>query len=121
MDNKMYGYRCKKCGKLHYPRYIVCQNPDCDGREFEEEELEGKGTLLTWTRVYNLPEGFEAPWMNFGIVELSNGVRLTGQIAFDDIEDGMEVVAKVDVVRTVEIKYKESVREYKCGFKFFKP
>ena len=37
---QMYAYKCKKCGKLHHPRYIVCQNPDCDGREFEEVPLE---------------------------------------------------------------------------------
>lgn len=69
-ERKMYAYRCTKCGKLHHPRYIVCQNPDCDGREFEPVELGGKAKLLTWTRVYNLPEGFTQPWLNFGIVEL---------------------------------------------------
>ena len=29
---QMYAYKRKKCRKLHPPRYIVCQNPDCDGR-----------------------------------------------------------------------------------------
>ena len=61
---QMYAYKCKKCGKLHHPRYIVCQNPDCDGREFEQIPLEGKCKLLTWTRVYNLPEGYMCPWLN---------------------------------------------------------
>lgn len=22
---EMYAYRCDKCGKLHHPRYAVCQ------------------------------------------------------------------------------------------------
>lgn len=119
-ERKMYAYRCTKCGKLHHPRYIVCQNPDCDGREFEPEELCGKAKLLTWTRVYNLPEGFTQPWLNFGIVEFENGVRATGQIGFDDIENGMEVVATVGVVRNFEIRYKESVHEPEYGFIFQK-
>ena len=121
MDNqKMYAYKCKKCGKLHHPRYMVCQNPDCDGRNFEEVELGGKAKLLTWTRVYNLPEGYTVPWLNFGIVEFENGVRATGQIAFDDIEDGMDVIATVGVVRDFNIKYKESVRDPQYGFVFEK-
>ncbi|MBQ6077348.1 MAG: OB-fold domain-containing protein [Clostridia bacterium] len=120
-ERKMYAYRCTKCGKLHHPRYIVCQNPDCDGREFEPVELGGKAKLLTWTRVYNLPEGFTQPWLNFGIVEFENGVRATGQIGFDDIENGMEVVATVGVVRNFEIRYKESVHEPEYGFIFQKP
>lgn len=121
MDHqKMYAYKCKKCGKLHHPRYMVCQNPDCDGRNFEEVELGGKAKLLTWTRVYNLPEGYTVPWLNFGIVEFENGVRATGQIAFDDIEDGMDVIATVGVVRDFNIKYKESVRDPQYGFVFEK-
>ena len=121
MDHqKMYAYKCKKCGKLHHPRYMVCQNPDCDGRNVEEVELGGKAKLLTWTRVYNLPEGYTVPWLNFGIVEFENGVRATGQIAFDDIEDGMDVIATVGVVRDFNIKYKESVRDPQYGFVFEK-
>ena len=118
---QMYAYKCKKCGKLHHPRYIVCQNPDCDGREFEQIPLEGKCKLLTWTRVYNLPEGFMMLWLNFGIVEFENGLRVTGQIGFDDgIESGMELVATVGVVRNFEIRYKESVHEPEYGFIFQK-
>ena len=38
---QMYAYKCLKCGKLHHPHYVVCQNPDCDGREFEPVPLGG--------------------------------------------------------------------------------
>lgn len=118
---QMYAYKCTKCGKLHHPRYIVCQNPDCDGREFEQIPLEGKCKLLTWTRVYNLPEGYMVPWLNFGIVEFENGVRATGQIGFDDgIESGMDLVSSVGVIRTKVIKYKETVEEPVYGFVFQK-
>ena len=100
---QMYAYKCKKCGKLHHPRYIVCQNPDCDGREFEKIPLEGHCKLLTWTRVFNLPEGYMCPWLNFGIVEFDNGVRATGQIGFDDgIESGMDTVLVLSGITTRE-------------------
>ena len=119
---QMYAYKCKKCGKLHHPRYIVCQNPDCDGREFEEVPLGGPCKLLTWTRVYNLPEGYMMPWLNFGVVEFPNGVRVTGQIGFDEgIESGMELVSTVGVVRTRRILYKESIDGEEYGFIFVKP
>ena len=119
---QMYAYKCTKCGKLHHPRYVVCQNPDCDGREFTEVELGGKCKLLTWTRVYNLPEGYMMPWLNFGVVEFENGVRVTGQIGFDDgIESGMELLATVGVVRTRRILYKESIDCEEYGFVFAKP
>lgn len=119
---QMYAYKCTKCGKVHFPRYIVCQNPDCDSREFEQEPLEGKCKLLTWTRVYNLPEGYMMPWLHFGIVQFENGVRATGQIGFDEgIESGMELVATVGVVRDKVIKYKETVPEPMYGFIFQKP
>ena len=119
---QMYAYRCTKCGKLHHPRYVVCQNPDCDGREFTQEPLGGKCKLLTWTRVYNLPEGYMQPWLHFGVVEFENGVRVTGQIGFDDgIESGMELVANVGVVRTRRILYKESIDCEEYGFVFAKP
>ena len=36
---QMYAYKCKKCGKLHHPRYIVCQKPHSYGREIEEDPL----------------------------------------------------------------------------------
>ena len=102
---QMYAYKCTKCGKLHHPRYIVCQNPDCDGREFEQIPLEGN----------------MMPWLNFGIVEFENGVRATGQIGFDDgIKSGMELVSSVGVIRTKVIKYKETVEEPVYGFVFQK-
>ena len=119
---QMYAYQCTKCGKLHHPRYVVCQNPDCDGREFTAVELSGKCKLLTWTRVYNLPEGYMQPWLNFGVVEFENGVRVTGQIGFDDgIESGMELVSTIGVVRTRRILYKESIDCEETGFIFVKP
>lgn len=112
---EMYAYRCDKCGKLHHPRYAVCQNPECDGRSFTQEPLEGHCKLLTWTRVFNLPEGYMKAWLNFGIVQFDNGVTATGQLGFDERpEIGMDLISTVGVV-------KEGVGKDYYGFIFQKP
>ena len=112
---EMYAYRCDKCGKLHHPRYAVCQNPECDGRSFTQEPLEGHCKLLTWTRVFNLPEGYMKAWLNFGIVQFDNGVTAVGQIGFDEPpEIGMDLVSTVGIV-------KEAVGKDCYGFIFQKP
>ena len=35
------AYKCKKCGKLHYPFHDRCLC--CRGREFEQVKPQGKG------------------------------------------------------------------------------
>ncbi|MEA4814140.1 MAG: zinc ribbon domain-containing protein [Oscillospiraceae bacterium] len=95
MDMMM--YRCAKCGKLHHPAYYVCQ--ECGSREFTGEPLKGKCTLLTYTRVHNLPSGYSQPWLNFGIVRFENGLTAAGRIEPDDLQIGMELVSSVGVVK----------------------
>lgn len=97
MDRAMYAYRCRQCGRLHYPASYVCQ--DCGGRDFTAEALGGSGTLLTWTRIYSLPAGFTEPSRGFGLVRLKNGLTVTGVLAAENAATGMELWAAVDVVR----------------------
>ena len=66
---------------------------------------------MTWTKVYNLPEGYMKPSLGFGIVEFANGLRVAGQLEVDQPEFGMKVRAAVDVVR-------EGVGEDYYGFIF---
>ena len=56
MEKKMFAYKCRACGELHHPKHYVCRK--CNARDFEEVELDGEVTLLTYTVVYNLPEGY---------------------------------------------------------------
>ncbi|SMB99741.1 hypothetical protein SAMN00808754_3065 [Thermanaeromonas toyohensis ToBE] len=97
MEQRMYAYRCTNCGKLYHPSRLVCRQ--CGGREFEPVPLEGEGTLVTYTRVYNLPEGFMKPWLTFGIVEFPNGVRVAGQVDKEELALGMKVKATVGIVK----------------------
>ncbi|CEP69172.1 Nucleic acid-binding, OB-fold [Moorella glycerini] len=111
MEAKMYAYKCTSCGKLHHPAYFVCRQ--CGQRQFEAIPLEGEATLLTYTRVYNLPEGYMKPWLAFGIVEFDNGLRVAGQIDCEDLAVGMRLKATVGVV-------KEGVGQDYYGFIFKK-
>jgi uncharacterized OB-fold protein len=67
------AYKCKKCGKLHYPFHDRCL--DCKGREFEKVKPQGEVKLLTFTRIYNLPWGFDQRYLTIGVAEFENGVR----------------------------------------------
>jgi uncharacterized OB-fold protein len=72
---------------------LIC--PECLGRELEPTKLAEKGSLLTFTVIRVPPSQFkdQAPYA-VGIVELDDGVKLTGQIvdtAFEDIKTGMRL------------------------------
>ena len=72
------AYRCKACGRLHYPFHDRCL--DCKSRQFEKVKPEGKVKLVTFTRIYNLPWGFDQRYLTIGIVEFENGIKAMGQI-----------------------------------------
>ena len=94
---EMYYYKCKDCGTPHHPKHFVCKN--CGGAEFEELPLEGEATVLTWTKVYNLPEGYMKPYLNFVIAQFDNGLRVSGQCTADPPHTGMRVKSAVCVVK----------------------
>ena len=103
---KLCAYRCEQCGKLTHPKRLVCDG--CGGRAFAEEPLDGTVTLLTHTRVHNLPAGIDKPWLDFGIVEFENGVRVTGQLELKSAaQTGMKLEATVDTVRVVDGEEKQ--------------
>lgn len=100
MAREIYAYRCRNCGHLHYPFRMVCRECRQNGFfDFDLEPLPKRGRLLTHTRVYNLPAEYEVATLGLGIVELENGMRITGQLDVDDPRIGMEVTGEVDVVR----------------------
>ena len=101
------AYKCKNCGKVHYPFHERCMA--CKGREFEQIKPEGPVRLLTYTQIFNLPWGFDERFLIIGIAEFANGVRAMGQIKADSIEGlklGMPMQATWAPVR---IQYGEKV------------
>jgi uncharacterized protein len=84
---KITAYKCKKCGRVHYPKHERCL--DCNHREFEPIEPEGNAKLLAYTQIFNLPWGFDERFLIFGVAQFENGVKAMGQIKADSI-DGLK-------------------------------
>ena len=96
------GYRCKACGRVHYPYHNRCL--DCQGREFEQVQPEGDPHLLTYTQIFNLPWGFDVRFLVIGVVEFANGIKSMGQIRVNSLEKlklGMPLKASWEPVREV--------------------
>jgi uncharacterized OB-fold protein len=107
MNREILGYKCRKCGHVHYPNRYRCRK--CGHTEFEAGSiafdpvpLPRTGKLLTFTDVYALPPDFEAVSLRLGMVELDGGQRMTGQLDIPEPRTGMRVRGSVEVVRRDE-------------------
>jgi uncharacterized OB-fold protein len=85
--------KCSECSKINFPPRLIC--PECSSRKLEPTKLTDKGKLLTYTIIRVAPRQFvdQAPYA-VGIVELDDGVRLTGQVVdcdFEDLKVGLRV------------------------------
>jgi uncharacterized OB-fold protein len=101
------AYRCKKCGKVHYPFHDRCMA--CKGREFEIIKPQGKAKLLTYTQIFNLPWGFDQRFLIIGVAEFEDGVKAMGQVkanSVDELKIGMAVEASWEPIR---VQYGEDV------------
>ncbi len=106
------AYKCRKCGKIHYPFHDRCLA--CKGREFEEIKPEGDVRLLAYTAIFNLPWGFDQRFLIIGVAEFENNVKAMGQIKADSIDQlkvGMKMKVNWEPVRQ---QYGENV----YGLKF---
>lgn len=101
------AYKCKKCGRIHYPFHERCLS--CKSREFDPIKPEGNIKLLTFTRIFNLPWGFDQRYLIIGVGEFENGVKAMGRINVDDsypLETGMVMKPTWSPVR---VRYGENV------------
>jgi len=56
-SGKVLARKCKNCGELHLATIYFCQK--CGDKEFENVEIDGSGTVVTYTIITIPPEGFE--------------------------------------------------------------
>jgi len=101
-ERKPYGYKCKNCGKIHYPKHGRCLK--CKNRELEEVDLPDEGTLITYTMLKAPPTGIDKHTLLLGIIDLGD-VRYTGQIEADDISKihiGMKLKAIWKTIRKID-------------------
>ena len=106
------AYKCKNCGKIHYPFHDRCLV--CRGRDFEKIKPQGNATLLTYTAIFNLPWGFDQRYLIIGVAEFENHVKAMGQIkveSVDELKVGMTVKPSWEPIRK---QYNEDV----YGLKF---
>jgi uncharacterized OB-fold protein len=54
---KILAHRCSKCGHMMLETVLYCEK--CSANKFEHAELEGSGTVVTYTIQAVAPEGFE--------------------------------------------------------------
>ena len=71
--------KCTKCSEIHLATVYFCKK--CGNKEFEDDIINGKGKIATYTIMTVPPEGFEefAPYA-WAVMELddASGVRISG-------------------------------------------
>jgi uncharacterized OB-fold protein len=82
-----------------YPRHSRCLN--CNERNFEEIEPEGRAKLLTYTIINELPWGIDERGRVLGVVEFENGVKALGLIKSEKVKLGMKLDASMTPVRVI--------------------
>ena len=69
---KILAHKCTKCGHLMLETVLYCEK--CSASKFEHAELEGTGTVVTYTIQAVAPEGFEDAgsyaWVVFNVDNL---------------------------------------------------
>lgn len=95
------AWKCDSCGEVFYPAPMICSK--CNVRRdpvtnkgWSTLKMEGPCTLLTWTRVWNLPEGYNKKFLQFGIVEFENGLRASGRVEVEKPTTGMKLTSTVE-------------------------
>ena len=97
------GNRCTTCGTVFFPAAaLACRNPSCDGTEFEEARLSGRGKVWSYTTNHYAPPApyvSPDPFVPYSVaaVELDEEkLVVMGQVEGD--ADSLRVGAEVELV-----------------------
>ena len=94
---KILAHKCVKCGHLMLETVLFCEK--CSACKFEDAELEGTGTVVTYTIQAVAPEGFEDAgsyaWVVFKIDNTS--LRASGFLPGIEAPKDLPVGSKVKV------------------------
>ncbi len=118
LRNQLYhleGSRCAGCGAKFFPPRGRC--PDCGRHELEPHRFEGKGTLTTYSEVYQVPHGYTAsvPYL-VGLIKLDEGPTVLAQLTDvlpKEVRAGLRVEA---VTRKIKSEGEKGLLVY--GYKF---
>jgi len=75
------GYRCRRCGKIWFPRFTLCPNPDCWSDEMDVVPLSRRGKIYSATDVFVGQSSMRqyGPLI-VGYVDLPEGIRIFAQL-----------------------------------------
>jgi benzoylsuccinyl-CoA thiolase BbsA subunit len=75
------GYRCRRCGKIWFPRFTSCPNPDCWSDEMDVIPLSRRGRIYSATDVFVGQSSMRqyVPLI-VGYVDLPEGIRIFAQL-----------------------------------------
>ncbi len=109
------GIQCQDCKSKSFPKTSFCTK--CSSSNITEYRLATSGKLLNFTKVTSTSKEMNsyAPFF-VGIIELDDGITVTGQIVdckFEDLQDEMRVRM---VFRVLARNGEEGLIRY--GFKF---
>ncbi len=101
---RLQATRCGACQAIYFPPRSRCL--ECGSEILEEVRLSGRGRVLSLTRVYQPPRGFnDAVGTLTALIELREGIRITAQLTDvepEEVESGQEVEMVVRRLRTDE-------------------
>ena len=94
---KILVHKCTKCGHLMLETVLFCEK--CSGSKFEHVELDGNGTVVTYTIQAVAPEGFEDAgsyaWVVFKINNTQ--LRVSGFLPGVESPKNLPVGSKITV------------------------
>jgi uncharacterized OB-fold protein len=94
---KILAHKCTKCGHLMLETVLFCEK--CSAGKFEHVELEGAGTVVTYTIQAVAPEGFEDAgsyaWVVFNID--GSQLRASGFLPGVRIQEDLPIGSRVRV------------------------
>lgn len=95
--HKILAHKCSKCGHLMLETVLFCEK--CSGSKFEHTELDGSGTVVTYTIQAVAPEGFEDAgsyaWVVFKVDNVQ--LRVSGFLPGIETPKDLPVGSKVTV------------------------
>ena len=107
MEKLIRAYQCKGCGTHSLIDNVYCTI--CrESKSFQEVNINGKGTVFSFTKIFVAEERFQAetPYV-VAVIESEEGLRLLGRIQKEDSE-------KVSIGSNVELeKWKEEIPIFK--------
>lgn len=105
---KFLGLKCADCGAVTFPPRKVCG--ECGSENLDIVEVSGKGSILSYTICYAVPEGFPSP-SPIALVELEEGCHIMANIQNTDaVESTAELIGQ-----KVEMSYKEIPGDFLTG------